>query len=449
MRRFLNYIGSRRFAIYLLAVTTMLILLSNLLPKPAFMGKTEVERLKRERPLLYALSVKGGIQGLARSPYFQVIPAFIFLSVTVCTLRRLRAELDRREREPLPRELSISHTVTLPAGGTNSEGVDSVLRRGGWRVLTMDGVLYGRKGERGIWGSIGFHFGMDVALIGILVSAATGLDGRVMLTEGFPVDMPKDIKGVRKTDVPDFPLREMTLESFTPVFEEGFPVLYESKLVAVDRYERLKSYTLGVNRPLDLEGYKFIFTKAGYSPRFRLSKKDGFSIDTVANLLISMPGEIDYFDIQGSGIRMRVEMFPDFYEEDGVPKTRGKVPVNPVLFVEMERGGKMLGRGFLHKGKAVSFDDYTLEFVELRHWAELVVSRDNGVPIIIVGFVLIAGGLCVRFILNERHLWIIMNEAEGILMLKVGGRARFFPALFEEELRRLVEEIEEQVKVEV
>lgn len=444
MGSFLNYIGSRRFAIYLLLITTALILLSNLLPKPAYMSRSEVERLKRERPLLYAVSAKAGIQGLARSPYFQIIPAFIFLSVTVCTFRRIRAEIDRREAAPA--DTPVRHTIALPAGRTGMEEVKSTISRRGWRILTTEGVLYARKGDRGIWGSLGFHLGMDVALIGILVSVATGIEGRVMLTEGFPVEMPKEALGLKGEDVMDFPFKEMVLETFTPVFENGFPVLYESKVLASDRRGGVKRYTLGANLPLDIERYKFIFTKAGYSPRFRLSKKDDLPIDAVANLLISMPGEIDYFDIKGTGFSLKAEMFPDYYDEDGVPKTKGNIPLNPVLFVEVERWGKVVGRGFLHKGKVVSFGDYTLEFVELRHWVELIVSRDLGIPVIIAGFILIAGGLCVRFLLNERHLWLIMDTTEDLLMLKVGGRARYFPSLFEEELRRLAEEIERQVE---
>lgn len=439
MNQLLNYIGSRRFAVILLTVATTVILAANLLPNLAVMERSEVDRIRKERPLIYGLSAKFGVRRIANSTYFKAVPVFLFLSITVCTLRRLRSELERLEREEeVPSDLPVKYSVDIREGMGRDEMI-LMLRRGRWKVLEDSGVIYAKKGEKGIWGSFAFHGGMNIALIGILVSIVAGVDGMLQLTEGFPITAPEASKALRSVDVVDFPFNEVMLESFEPVYQDRSPVEYNVKLVGGGRDGRLREYKLGVNDPLVHGGYKFIFNRAGFAPRFVLEKEGKALADVVAVLYITMPGKTDYFDIPEEGIRIKAEMFPDFYMEGGQPKTKGWYPFNPVLFVEIEKEGKMIGRGFLPTNKKVNFDKYSLELTELRHWVDLVVTKDPGVPIMTLGFALISLGLLTRFILNERHLWIIMNEMG--CPTGVGGRARYFPAIFEEELKRISERI--------
>ena len=49
MQRFFNYIASRRFAIYLLFITTALILFSNLLPNLPYLSDEELKALQVKR----------------------------------------------------------------------------------------------------------------------------------------------------------------------------------------------------------------------------------------------------------------------------------------------------------------------------------------------------------------------------------------------------------------
>lgn len=447
MVRFLNYIGSRRFAIYLLVVTVFIILASNLLPRVDIMEDEERQRLERERPVLYRAATYLVVGRVVRSPYFQVIPVFIFLSISVCTVRRIRTEIGRQDGA-IPSNLPVQHSLDFMEDVVSKEYLATRLRERGWSVSEpgAGGTIYGRKGEAGIWGSFCFHAGMNVVLLGILVSATTAVNGALHLTEGFPLRTPESIMGIR--GVGDFPFKEMILESFVPVIvRKEFPVEYICRVAGTDKRGRLRRYKFGVNDPLEADGYKFIFGESSYAPRFVLRDKDGAVVaDTVANLLIFKPGAADSFEIPGEGLRFKVEIFPDFYNDDGKIGTRTLLPNNPVLFVDVEKGGKVIGRGFLPKDKAVNFADYSLEFTELRYWVKIIVSKDAGMGIIILGFFLITAGLFLRFILNERRLWIIIKRNEKGETLGLGGSARLFPTFFEEELRRLAEEISLQIQ---
>lgn len=442
MRRLINLIGSRRFAVFLLVVTTVVILLSNLLPKVSIMDAKDVERLKREKPLLYGLSMRLGITGLAKSPYFQVIPAFVFLSIGICTIKRLKAALEIESREDvIPEVLPVK--IIVPASHMDSTSIASTLKKRRWTVLEKDGTVYAVKGRRGVWGSLAFHLGMEIALVGILISVMMAVEGNVYLTEEFPVSVPRDIKGMGKDAVPYFPLRQIVLEKFIPVYAGGeFPIEYTCKLLVVGSDGRARRYEIGVNRPLTLDSFKLIFGSASFAPRFVLSRKNGDVImDAVVNLDISMPGSTDSFDMPEEGVRVKTELFPDFYLEGGKPATRGKYPNNPALFVEIEKDGKFLGRGFLPMNKKVGFDEYSLEFKELKYWVKIIISRDAGVDIILAGFLVISLGLAVRFVLNDKHLWIIINPPTEGVALGLGGRAKYFPAMFDEELKALAEEL--------
>lgn len=446
MKLFFNYIGSRKFAIYLLVATTAVILLSNLLPNLAIMDSRELEKLKSEKPMVYAMSVSWNVNSVTSSPYFQILPAFLFLSISLCTLKRFRGELGRVEKgETLPANPSVQHRFTLMDLELDIRSMLTILKAKGWKAVDyplQSNIIYARKGEKGIWGSFCFHIGMNVALIGILISAMTSFDGSIALTEGFPISTPADIRGTDNTKAEDFPFEQMLLESFMPKFSEGFPVEYNSKIVVVDSYGQAKRYTIKVNSPLEMWNYKFIFKEASYAPRLILRDKDGkLILDTVVNLVISMPGVVDFFDVPDEGLRIKVEMFPDYYNEGGKHNNKGIEPKNPALFVEIERWDKMIGRGFLFQGKMEDFGDYAIEFVELRHWMKLVVSKDFGVSVIIAGFILISAGLGLRFISNDKSLWVMPGRGEGEPVWEMGGRSMYFPALFAEEMARLAEEL--------
>lgn len=444
MKRVWNYIGTRQFAIFLLVVTTSVILLSNLLPNLNMMTASEADKLLQEKPLIYALSTKYSVGQLTKTWYFQAIPLFIFFSITACSLKRIKAELERRETPPsAPDALEAKYSIEIGKRTINRESLIEMLRSRGWKIIDAEGILYAVKGGRGIWGSFIFHAGMNIVLLGILISFIMAFDGRLLLTEGFPASTPRDIISGRNTGASDFPLTEIMLESFAPEFAEGgFPLKYTCSILGIGNDRKWRRYLIDANQPMRAGDYKLIFTKGGFAPRFIIKRRNGDVIaDAVVNMNITMPEIADYFEAPEEGIKIKTELFPDYYQEGGQHKTRGTVPKNPVLFVEIKKGGKIIGKGFLHKGRPESFDDYTIEFADLKYWVSLAVSKDLGLSVIVLGFVLISSGLSARFVLNERRLWIIINTKEEGTVLGLGGKTRYFPALFDESLSQLSEDM--------
>lgn len=429
MKRFVDFVGSRRFAVYLLLATTAVILLSNLLPNFSVMKAGEIKALKEGRPLLYAAASSLQLGKVVRSPFFFILPAVIFLSITVCTVKRIKrwGMESGREGNALPEDMFL-------------RAAEESLRGKGWSVeVRSQGsgegvVITGFKGRKGFWGSVAFHAGMNVVLIGAVFSLFTRYNGSMVLADGYGVTMDEAFLSQAPKD---FRLKGAIMEDFRAVYQEGFPVDYSMALTLLGEEDREKREEVGVNRPLKWMGYQFAPVRYGFSPRFAVRKGETVLLDSYINLVVMTPEKTDVFEIPGEGMKVEVQFFPDFYMEGKIPKTRSREPKNPVFFAEIKKGKEVIGRGFLHLNQEVSFAGYSIAFNDLKMWVMFSVSRDYGVPVVTFGFLLIIIGLIIKFVWHEKSVWLIFKDGT----VEFGGSSRYFPALFEEELKRLGEEL--------
>ena len=223
MKKIINYISSRRFAIYLMLITTGVILLSNLLPNTSLMQPDEIAAFQQERPILFAVSDTLKLERLTRTWYFQLIPLFLFLSVSICTLKRFKKVLARKDAPSFPNEIPTKYLIETEAGDLTYNEIAALLKGRGWRlsVYSRDkAVITAKKGKNGIWGSFLFHLGMDVVMIGILISALTSFTGTLFLTEGFPVTLPDGLVNVSGS-YSDLPISKIKLESCEVIYYEN------------------------------------------------------------------------------------------------------------------------------------------------------------------------------------------------------------------------------------
>lgn len=439
MKSFFEFISSRRFAIFLLTTAFIVILISNLTPRLSMMRPEEVEALRRGRPAFFMIMQYLQVWTVVRSPFFLAIPAFIFFSITVCTLRRIERERRRAGRKERIEDARVRYEGEFTG---RPESLIADLNGRGWEtdVRESEGqtTVTGVKGGKGFWGSVAFHGGMNVAIAGIALSLTTGFKANIVLTESYGVPLGDAFIGWRPKD---FPIKGAMMERFQAVYEQGFPVEYSMDL-AFETEEGERKGTVKVNEPLKVMGYQIVPLRYGFSPRFVLKKRVETVLDAYINLSVMTPERIDRFDVEGEGIGVSAQFFPDYYMEGSKPATHSREPKNPVFFVEIKRGEKVLGRGFLPMNKEVNFDEYSIEFTDLKMWATFGISKDPGVVLVALGFILIVTGLLVRFILHEKMVSLSLGGGR----VAAAGRSSYFPALFDEELRRLMEEIQKSSK---
>lgn len=431
----------------LLLVTTTIILITNLIPNPIFMAEDEAERFIRERPLLYRISNRFHVMNITRSPFFLVIPSFIVLSVTICTFKRARQRMAAKA-EALPSPGAVLHSVSVDKGAD----IRHFLEKRGWGVderPDAGGILFsGTKGAGGIWGSLLFHIGLNIVVAGGIVSMLTMFKGEMVFTEGFEASPQEQLRNIlNPSELAGFPYREMFLESFEARYIEGgrFPLDYTVILKTVDIQGRMGDEAIKVNKPLIKGGYQFLLHRYFFAPRFVITEKETGRLieDAFVNLLIQSVDTSDEFDIPETGVRIKARFFPDFYRDGNRPKTRSMNLDNPAFVLEFFKGSEKLGDGILPLGKRMDFDEgrYTIQFLDIRNWITVTISRDYGLPIVKWGLLFIVSGLALRFVLNEKKVWIKATEGENKDSAELSGRAPYFPALFEEEIKRLAEEL--------
>jgi cytochrome c biogenesis protein ResB len=83
--------------------------------------------------------------------------------------------------------------------------------------------------------------------------------------------------------------------------------------------------------------------------------------------------------------------------------------------------------------------ELTLAFPELRNYSVLHVSRDPGVPIVLVGAVLLSLGLLPALYTSRRRVWVQAEPYGDGAVIDLGGFAFQRRAQFEDEFSDLVE----------
>ena len=82
--------------------------------------------------------------------------------------------------------------------------------------------------------------------------------------------------------------------------------------------------------------------------------------------------------------------------------------------------------------------ELTLSFPELRQYTVLLISRDVGIPVVLVAAILVLVGLIPALYVSRRKVWIRAEAASGGARVKIGGFALQRKDSFEEEFDRIV-----------
>lgn len=446
IKKFISYIASRRFAIILLIVTTAVIMVTNLIPNPVLMGKEEAAAFIREKPFLNALSSLFHVINITKSPFFLVLPVFLVASIFLCTFNRIRS------KKAIPKESSPGNIRTkeiVNTRGLTRDEIVECLKKMSWSTVTSekDGklILDGRRGEGGLWGSVLFHAGMIVIIIGAFISSISLYNQNLLLTEGYDVMPGTVLAGLTDEERAEFPLKSMLLDSFEAVYEGGqFPVDYSANLIIVDDKDMERHETLKVNKPVDDGAYQYMLSKYSFAPRFIIKDKGGEVLfDSYINLTVTGVEQEDSFKVPDLALDIRTRFIPDFKREDDRLISLSMEPNNPVFLIDIYRWDKKIGASALPLNKWIKFDDgkYSMGFQDLRKWVTISVARDSGLPAIQAGLLMMVLGLILRFILNDKRVIISITGKEENPAILFGGKSLYFPVLFEEELRRVMKDL--------
>jgi cytochrome c biogenesis protein ResB len=454
-----KFLVSRQFAVWSLVVLAAFLTVGGTLPDLTLLSEKELAQLQQSRPFLTWLSSKFQVHQLTRSPVFLILPAAIWLSIMLCTVRRVRSRVARPAGGHSGGEIiqgSSPITFNQPLVST-LEKIRTVLNGRRWKLEETkenDSIRYfAQKGAHGLWGSVIFHLSMLVFLLGMIASILARFDAEMILTEGQTLPLTEDqVLRINRNGIfsPRLPGTQVTLRQFESKFvQDKYPVDFAAHLKLSDGGAPVREGAVKVNKPLKLNQWQIFLHRYGYAPKFQISDENGrLLFDSFVNLVASEPGRTDYFDVHSPALRVESMFLPFSQKENNSPGSGKVVPGVPLMHIRVtESGSSTLGERNIALGQSGRFGNYDITFADLRHWAWFGIAYDPGYPFIVLGFLLCIAGLALRFLIPEKWLQVKVWEKDSTPVVSLAGGSRYFPALFQRELGDICGELQSQVKL--
>lgn len=420
--------------------------LSALVPESELSDPARAEALRVRRPVAWWVARNLRPQEVARSPFFLVLPAFLFLGIGVSVVQRSR-QLRRAVSSglsPGSSRFRVERALDLPLPPEEAARrlVEEARRAGFEEVRAAPCLWEGGRGRVGFAGSLAFHVGLLLVLAGVVASALTRLTGEILLTEGFETPLrPESMLTLSGSGrLPD--LSGCTLlmtDLVADISAQGTPVDVSALLAVRRGGEVLVERLVRVNGAFRWGGLQLTLHRVGWAPAIVAADPTGSrGVDGVAVLQLSPPGREDSVPLPGGG-ELRVALYPDFATTGGRPASRSPRPVNPVIdFSWRDREGRETARGRVGLGGRTEVDGYAVAFPALSRWGGFVVARDHGLPLFVLGSLVGSLGILLRLAFPDQSLRLAWEPAGGGTRVHLLAGTRFFPALHEEQVERLV-----------
>ena len=297
------------------------------------------------------------------------------------------------------------------------------------------------------------HASLLLIFLGFIVDSLYGWRGFLMLTPGTASNQIEMKNGSLRT-IP-FSIRcDGTGED---TYADGTPKRWWSKLAVVDGGREISRKEIVVNDPLVYQGLRFY--QASYG---RTGKLDQLILNaTPASGTIRAPQEISLAVNQTVALDadtsvQLVEFIPDFVVQDGRVYARSKDIVNPAVhMVVTSKKSNSSVNVWLPEIPGIdenASSPYIFDPKDLKTglYTGLQVSHEPGQFVVWAGVVLMAIGLTFVFYVVHMRFWVVpVVDARGRTLLWVGGTANRNRDAFEHKFKKVVEEIQKELKPEL
>lgn len=441
MNPLLRLLNSRKLAVILLAVLLLILIVSSYFPSEfTVTSEAEWDKIRTDRPVVYEISKYLSTTEVVKSRFFAALSGFLFLSTITCTILRLRHWLKARNIEfEKDKAFSFSREVRVSGSVEDTRRMVNIsLSQKGWQCVEQDGLISAQRGvAMGFWGSVMFHSGLVIVFLAAPVTAITIVNGHIDLTDDITVPSIRGYaSGYGASRLPDI---DITAKELWGKYYEGFYHVDFGGTLKIGSWES----PVRVNKPAFYDGYQIALSRFGYAPCLEITRGDESVLNSCITITEPLKGRTVSFEEGGKGLTMFLMLFPDFYREGGVLKSRGREANNPMLLVKFSRDGKPLHKGLLLKpAEAGEFEGLRVSFPELRKWAGFNIVKESGVIVVIIGSIIGIPGLLIRFMSNERRLEFEFREEPGDPSgtdVVISGYSRYYPAFLEKEVTGMAE----------
>ncbi len=306
--------------------------------------------------------------------------------------------------------------------------------------------LYSEKHRFSVMAVYVIHASLLLIFLGGIVDGIWGYKGFISLQRG------QQSNQVRLGDMGDkggktLPFSLKCYSAGEETYADGSPKRWWSKLGVIDNGAVVLTKEIAVNDPLTYKGVRFYqasFGQTGQLDGLKLLAAPDGSAGREITLRPNEPFELD----NNTSVTL-AEYIPDFFIRDNQVFKRSDDPVNPAFRLQVQN--KATGDDaklwmFPAYGEAAQGQktNYAFAFrdVQMGYFTGLSVSHQPGQWGVWAGVLLMTLGLGVAFYMVHTRLWVVaVKNAQGKLVLWVGGTANKNKDRFEQKFGELVEQI--------
>ncbi len=303
--------------------------------------------------------------------------------------------------------------------------------------------LYSERHRFSVMAVYVIHASLLLIFAGGITDGLLGYSGYLMLQPGQSSNVIETRTGQKKV----LPFGVKCYDAGQENYADGSPRKWWSKLAVVENGKEIQQKEIVVNDPLVHRGLRFY--QASFGPT---GKVDGLKV--VASAEGGSSREITLrmdtpFALDSNTTVTLTQFIPDFFIRDNQVFKRSDDLVNPAFRLDVKKAGidavatQWLFPAYDKVGQGADAG-YRFEYREIKmgYFTGLEVSHEPGQWLVWAGCILMGAGLFVAFYMVHMRVWVTaVPDAEGRLMLWVGGQSNKNKDRFQQKFEELVGEI--------
>lgn len=395
--------------------------------------------------------------------WFSMILLLVGVNLAVCTINRFGIAW-KRTFEPnvdvTPERVASmarSETIACSDSLASSAGkVVSALRSRSYRLVRQSGStdavsVYAAKGRASIWGPYLTHLSLLVIFAGAILGNILGSEGYTTITEGKRATG-YHVKGSQQETPLGF---EVALRSFTIKHDRKHnPIGYKSDLQVYDHGKLVTQRVVDVNHPLAYNGLSFFQSDYGLvGIVIRVTAPNGEVAHVPYNIATQDGPEgrsyvisddpLKRFALGGANLTLFVHnLVPDYV--GGAQLSGTTLPLNPAVdvmasdqFPEHKGLDAWKRLGWMTASKSARYKGFDVKVEKIVSYTGLQVSRNPGLPVIYLGFVLMVLGVFASFYVTHKVIRVSIGSSDKATSVTIGASSRAEPVVFDKDFQHI------------
>ncbi|MDL4840758.1 cytochrome c biogenesis protein ResB [Aquibacillus rhizosphaerae] len=436
-----NFFSSVKVGVTLIVITLIASAVGTILPQQMYIPQNVQPEVhyKDQYGLIGQIYYQLGLHELYSSWWYMILIALIGISIIIASIdrvvplyRALKNQKPTRHTTFIQRQRL--HSKTDDVTDADKHTFISNLKRMRYKVTEDNGHVLAEKGRFSRWGPYVNHVGLIIFLLGALLRFVPFMyiDDFVWVREGETVVVP-DTNGEYFIENKDFIIEtygdseedtrfKEALENQSGPIAKNFQtnaVIYrnvETVVGAEPQLEKFKEDSILVNHALKFDGFALYQTSYQLnefkSMSFIIHETNDADETELASFKVDLTNPAEEYQLD-NGFRVMIDQyFPDYYIDDGEPRSQTKNPKNPAFVFlvyppdssEPEVSFAGIGRNVDASGEnqyKVGLQDF-----EVRDVTGLTVRKDYTLPILGLGGIIFMIGVIQGMYWQHRRVWI-------------------------------------------